>query len=64
MVFKPTGWCCLLALTSADDFNKRDPKIQVRYLPLGTSASISQISMGSGDFGGGEIILTHKDGSR
>jgi phosphate transport system substrate-binding protein len=44
-----------------DDFNKKDPKIQVRYLPLGTSASISQISMGSGDFGGGEIILTHEE---
>jgi phosphate transport system substrate-binding protein len=44
-----------------DDFNKKDPKIQVRYLPLGTSASISQIGMGSGDFGGGEIILTHEE---
>jgi len=44
-----------------DDFNKKDPKIQVHYLPLGTSASISQISMGSGDFGGGEIILTHEE---
>jgi len=44
-----------------DNFNKKDPKIQVHYLPLGTSASISQISMGSGDFGGGEIILTQEE---
>ena len=44
-----------------DDFNKKDPKIQVHYLPLGTSASIHQISLGSGDFGGGEIILSHEE---
>jgi phosphate transport system substrate-binding protein len=43
-----------------DDFNRKDPGVQVRYLPLGTSASIEQISLGSGDFGGGEIILTRE----
>ncbi len=44
-----------------EDFNKKNPQIQVRYLPLGTSASIQQISMGSGDFGGGEIILSKEE---
>lgn len=43
-----------------DEYNKKDPKLQVRYLPLGTSESIKQISAGSGDFGGGEIILSHE----
>ncbi|HXW89145.1 MAG TPA: phosphate ABC transporter substrate-binding protein PstS [Terriglobales bacterium] len=44
-----------------DDFNKKDPGVQVRYLPLGTAASIQQISVGSGDFGGGEIILSREE---
>ena len=44
-----------------DDFNKKDPKIQVRYLPLGTSSSLQQISLGSGDFGGGEVILSNEE---
>jgi phosphate transport system substrate-binding protein len=44
-----------------DDFNKKDPRVQVRYLPLGTSASLEQISLGSGDFGGGEIILSNDE---
>ena len=44
-----------------DDFNKKDPRVQVRYLPLGTSASLEQISLGSGDFGGGEIILRNDE---
>jgi len=43
-----------------DEFNKKDPAIQVRYLPLGTSESIKEISSGSGDFGGGEIILSRE----
>lgn len=41
-----------------DEFNKRDPKVQVRYLPIGTSESIKEISRGTGDFGGGEIPMT------
>ncbi len=43
-----------------DEFNKRDPSLQVQYLALGTSQSIKQISEGSGDFGGGEVPLTHE----
>jgi len=41
-----------------DEFNKKDPGLQVQYLALGTSQSIKQISEGSGDFGGGEVPLT------
>jgi len=43
-----------------DEFNKRDPGVQVQYLALGTSQSIKQISEGSGDFGGGEVPLTNE----
>src|SRR5262249_35578493 len=43
------------------EFNKRNSKIQMRYLPLGTSEGISQISHGSGDFAAGEVPLTAKE---
>lgn len=43
-----------------DEFNQKNPSIQVRYLPLGTSASMKQVSEGSGDFGGGEVPLTRE----
>jgi phosphate transport system substrate-binding protein len=43
-----------------DDFNRKNPNIQVRYLPLGTSESMRQVSEGSGDFGGGEVPLTRE----
>lgn len=45
----------------ADEFNKRNPRVQVRYLPIGTSESITAISHGSGDFGAGEVQLTAKE---
>lgn len=41
-----------------EEFNKRDPSVQVHYLPLGTVQSIHDISRGVGDFGGGEVPLT------
>jgi len=44
----------------ADEFNKRNPRVQVRYLPIGTSESITAISRGSGDFGAGEVQLDAK----
>jgi phosphate transport system substrate-binding protein len=47
----------------AEAYNKRNPNIQMRYLPLGTSEGIAQISHGSGDFAAGEIPLTAKDRS-
>jgi phosphate transport system substrate-binding protein len=47
----------------ADEYNKRNPKIQMRYVPLGTSKAIEQISRGSGDFGAGEAQLTARERS-
>jgi phosphate transport system substrate-binding protein len=44
-----------------DEFNKRNPRVQVRYLPIGTSESITAISHGSGDFGAGEVQLSAKE---
>ena len=41
-----------------DEFNRKNPNTQVRYLPLGTSESMRQVREGSGDFGGGEVPLT------
>jgi phosphate transport system substrate-binding protein len=40
------------------EYNKRNPAIQMRYLPIGTSEGIKQIAKGSGDFGAGEVQLT------
>ena len=42
----------------AAEYNKRNPAIQLRYLPIGASEGIKQISKGSGDFGAGEVPLT------
>jgi len=47
----------------AEQYNKRSPKIQMRYLPLGTSEGINQISHGNGDFAAGEMPLTAKERS-
>src|SRR6204780_3091591 len=40
------------------EYGKRNPNIQMRYLPVGTSEGIRQISHGAGDFGAGEAPLT------
>jgi len=42
----------------ATEYNKRNPSLQFRYLAIGTSEGIKQISKGSGDFGAGEVPLT------
>src|SRR6202041_1446640 len=42
------------------EYGKRNPNIQMRYLPVGTSEGIKQISHGAGDFGAGEAPLTDK----
>jgi phosphate transport system substrate-binding protein len=42
----------------AQEYGKRNPKIQMRYLPVGTSEGIKEISHGAGDFGAGEAQLT------
>jgi phosphate transport system substrate-binding protein len=43
------------------EYGKRNPNIQMRYLPIGASEGIKQISHGVGDFGAGESQLTDKD---
>src|SRR5579863_6398963 len=42
------------------EYGKRNPNIQMRYLPAGTSEGIKQISHGVGDFGAGESQLTEE----
>jgi phosphate transport system substrate-binding protein len=42
-------------------YNKRNAKIQMRYLPMSTAEGISQISKGSGDFAAGEVPLSAKE---
>src|SRR5208282_1399626 len=42
------------------EYNKRNPALQMRYLPVGTTEGIAQISRGVGDFAAGEAPLTAK----
>jgi phosphate transport system substrate-binding protein len=42
----------------AQEYAKRNSKTQMRYLPVGTSEGIKEISRGAGDFGAGESQLT------
>ncbi len=42
----------------AQEYNKRNPGIQMKYVPMGTSEGIKQVAHGSGDFGAGEAQLT------
>jgi len=42
----------------AQEYNKRNPRIQMKYVPAGTSEGIKLISHGDGDFGAGEAQLT------
>jgi phosphate transport system substrate-binding protein len=44
-----------------NEYGKRHPGVQIRYVPSGTSAGIEQMSHGSGDFGAGEVVLTVKE---
>jgi phosphate transport system substrate-binding protein len=43
------------------EYAKHNAYIQMRYLPVGTSEGIKQISHGAGDFGAGEAQLTEKE---
>jgi len=43
------------------EYAKHNSNIQMRYLPVGTSEGIKQISHNSGDFGAGEAQLTEKE---
>ena len=48
----------------ADEYSKHKAGVHVQYLTLDTDRSISEISNGSGDFGGGDIPLTPDQRSR
>ena len=43
------------------EYSKRNSNFRMRYLPVGTSEGIKQISHGAGDFGAGEAPLTEKE---
>jgi phosphate transport system substrate-binding protein len=43
------------------EYGKRSSSLQMRYLPVGTSEGIKQISHNAGDFGAGESQLTDKE---
>ena len=43
------------------EFGKRNPNLQMRYVTVGTSEGIKQISHGVGDFAAGEAQLTDKE---
>jgi phosphate transport system substrate-binding protein len=43
------------------EYGKRNPKIQMRYVPIGTGEGIKEISHGASDFGAGESQLTEKE---
>jgi phosphate transport system substrate-binding protein len=43
------------------EYGKRNSKIQMRYVPIGTSEGIKEISRGASDFGAGESQLTEKE---
>jgi phosphate transport system substrate-binding protein len=43
------------------EYGKRSSAIQMRYLPVGTSEGIKQISHNAGDFGAGESQLTERE---
>jgi phosphate transport system substrate-binding protein len=45
----------------AQEFGKRSPNTQMRYLPVGTSEGVRQIAHGVGDFAAGEAQLTDKE---
>lgn len=41
----------------AQEYNKRNPSVQMKYVPMGTSEGITQVAHSSGDFGAGEAQL-------
>jgi len=42
------------------EYNMRKSRVQMQYLPVGTSEGLYQLSLGSGDFGAGEEPLSDK----
>jgi phosphate transport system substrate-binding protein len=50
----------LLFAKWSQEYNQRDAALQMRYVPIGSGESITEISHGVGDFAAGEIALTTK----
>jgi len=48
----------LLFAKWSQEYNQRNPDLQMRYLPIGSSEGIAEISHGVGDFAAGEISLS------
>jgi phosphate transport system substrate-binding protein len=44
----------------AEAYTKRNPQVQIKYLPFGSDESIKQMAAGLADFGGGEIPISNK----
>jgi phosphate transport system substrate-binding protein len=42
----------------AEQYNQHDPTVQIRYVAMGTSEGLAQISKGIGDFAAGEVPLS------
>ena len=47
----------------APEYGKHNSHVQMKYLPVGTSEGIKEISHGTGDFAAGEVPLSSKDRS-
>ena len=47
----------------AQEYGKQNPKVQIRYLPVGTEEGLKELSRKSGDFAAGEIPLSEKQRS-
>lgn len=47
----------------AQEYGKQNPKVQVRFVPVGTEEGIKQVSHNSGDFAAGEMPLSEKQRS-
>jgi phosphate transport system substrate-binding protein len=45
----------------ADAYASRNPRVQIKYLPLGSGEGIKQITAGSADFAAGEIPISDKE---
>src|SRR5690348_2238502 len=42
----------------AEQYNQRDPNVQIRYVAMETNEGLAQISKGVGDFAAGEVPLS------
>ncbi len=47
-----------------EKFNRQDASVQLRYLGLGTSEGIAQVTKGNADFGAGEVRMTAAEARR